>query len=119
MRRLTAAPVSESTVTSRLAALKDALKGLVTDGTLTRAQADKVAATLEEELPARGHGGSGGRGGAVLDAAATAIGVTVEELRAALGEGRTLARVAEAERLEGILVDLGAPQLRQVQRASC
>lgn len=95
-----AATGSDSAVTSRLTALKDALKGLVGDGTLTQAQADKVAATLQEELPRRGLGGHGGRGGigaGGLDAAAEAIGVTKQELRSALRDGKSLARVAADE----------------------
>lgn len=82
-------------VTDRVTAIRDALKGLVSDGTLDQAQADKVASTLAETLPHRGHGGRGH--GARLDPAvvAEAAGATVEELRAAHEAGRTLAQLAQ------------------------
>jgi hypothetical protein len=99
---------TSTTVGDRLQAIKDALAGLVTDGTLTQAQADQVAATLDESDALRGHGGGGhGRGGLDLDAAATALGMTVEELRTALAvEGTTLADVAAAEGVDtSTLVD--------------
>lgn len=97
-------------VSDRVSRIKDALAGLVTDKTLTQAQADKVATTLAEKLPRGGPGGHGGHGkhdgrghgpggrglGAGLDAAATAIGITGAELRTQLAAGKTLAQVAEA-----------------------
>ena len=92
--------------TTRIAA---ALKPLVTDGTITEAQADKVTAALRAALPAggrggrdgpdgRGHGGRGGRGGfgAGLTVDATAIGVPEADLRTALQGGQTIAQVAQA-----------------------
>lgn len=91
-----------SEVGGRLGAIKDALAGLVKDGTLTQAQADKVASRLDSELPGRGHGPGGmnhGRfgGGVVAEEVAKAVGITVEELRAGMREGKTLAQLAEAE----------------------
>ncbi len=94
--------------TGRLSALKEALQSLVTDGTLTSAQADKVATTLDEELPRRGgHGGQGmhrglGMGGGMLGHATVAevLGVTVEELHQARQEGKTLAELAAEQGIE-------------------
>lgn len=82
-------------IQSRIAA---DLAGLVSDGTLTQEQADKVAETLASKMPAGGRGGDhGGRGGfGGLSAAATAIGVTEDELRTQLEAGKSIAAVAEA-----------------------
>ena len=102
----TAADTGSSTsVSGRLGALKDALKSLVTDGTLTQAQADKVATTLDQNLPKRGPGGPGHmgmrmRGGpAHLEPAdvAKVLGITPAELRTQLEAGKTLAQIAAAE----------------------
>jgi predicted DNA-binding protein (UPF0251 family) len=99
-------------VGDRVTRIKDALQGLVTDKTLTQAQADKVATTLAESMPPRGPGGPGGHGkghgpkGPRLEEAATAIGITVEELRTQLQAGKTLAQVAEAEGVsKSVLID--------------
>jgi hypothetical protein len=97
---------STTTVGGRLTALKDALKGLVTDGTLTQAQADKVATTLDQKLPRRGpdgpggfgrHGGPGGPGHLHPDAVAKALGMTEAELRTQLEAGKTLTAIAQAK----------------------
>lgn len=100
-----------TTIGDRLQAIRDALAGLVTDGTITQEQADQVATTLDESDALRGHGGHGGHhrggGGLHLDAAAEVLGITTEELRTALSvEGTTLADVAAAEGMEtATLVD--------------
>lgn len=89
----------------RLQALKDALAGLVTDGTINQSQADRIATTLAEGLPRRHHGGPGhhgpgGRGAHLApDEIAAALGISVEELRTERKAGRTLAQIAEVERL--------------------
>lgn len=96
------AATSDNAVSSRLEAIKSALKGLVGDGTLTQAQADKVAGTLDTALPQRDHDGRGRGGGwfgkgmsQTRDAAATALGMSTEELRTAVQGGKTLAEVAK------------------------
>ena len=88
-----------------------ALSGLVTDGSITQEQADEVATTLSEA----GLGRSGGHhgGGMDLEAAATALGMTADELRTALEpEGTTLAQVAEDQ---GVAVDDLVAALVQAQ----
>ncbi|GAB7192053.1 hypothetical protein NUM3379_27620 [Kineococcus sp. NUM-3379] len=97
-----ATATAESGVGTRLQALKDALAGLVTDGTITQAQADRVATTLESSDALRGHGGRGGPGRVLgFDAAAEVLGMTTEELRTALAaDGATLAGIAESRDVE-------------------
>jgi hypothetical protein len=78
--------------------VRDALTGLVTDGSLTQEQADEVAATLAEAGLGGSGGHSGGHWGGRLDlaAAATALGMDEAGLRTALdADGATLASVAE------------------------
>src|SRR3954452_23110431 len=92
-----AATTTTQAVTDRATAIKDALKGLVTDGTITQQQADKVATTLAETLP-KGRTGRAGLGrGAALPSAASVIGITEDELRTQLEAGKTLATIADAE----------------------
>jgi hypothetical protein len=96
----TGTPVSG--VGDRVAAIRKALEGLVSDKTLTPAQADKVAGTLSQQLPPGGPGGfgpgrhRGGHGGAGLrpDAVAQALGITVDQLRTAQESGKTLTQIA-------------------------
>ena len=84
-------------VGDRVARIQEALAGLVSDGSITQAQADEVAAVLAEELPRGGPGGHRHGGpGTHLGAAAEVIGTTVEELRAALQDGQSLAQVGES-----------------------
>lgn len=79
--------------------LADAIAPLVTDGTITQAQADAVVGALEAARPEGGPGGWGGghgdRMGVGLDAAATALGMTEEEVRTALEGGSTLGQLAD------------------------
>ncbi|MGF1646098.1 MAG: hypothetical protein ACFCVF_04145 [Kineosporiaceae bacterium] len=97
-------------VGDRLSKIRDALDGLVSDGTIDEAQADAVAETLDEALPQRGsggpgghagHGGHEGRGvGLALDEAAGLLGITADELLVELREGQSLTAVAEAQGVE-------------------
>jgi polyhydroxyalkanoate synthesis regulator phasin len=92
--------------------IKDALAGLVGDGSITQEQADEVATTLGEA----GIGGHGGHHGGRLDlsAAATALGMTEEELRTALAvDGTSLAEVAGAQNVD---VDALVDALVQAQQ---
>jgi len=81
--------------------IADALAPLVADGTLTQEQADKVTSTLKDAMPQGGRGGGPGMGrgpgmgpGAGLDSAASALGLTADELRTELQGGSTIAQVA-------------------------
>jgi hypothetical protein len=95
----------------KASAIRDALKGLVDDKTLTAEQADKVADTLSKTLgPGRFGGKDGGPrgmhgGGGLLgvegpqadEAAAKVLGMSVADLRTALREGSTLADLAKKQ----------------------
>jgi polyhydroxyalkanoate synthesis regulator phasin len=80
--------------------LADALAPLVEDGTLTQEQADKVVETLKAAGPFGGHGGGRGMLGKGLDVAATALGMTEDDLRTALRDGQTIAQVAESKGID-------------------
>ena len=76
--------------------LQKVLQPLIDDGTITQAQADKVIAAL---VAARPTGPMGGRHvlmgrGFGLDAVATALGITTDEVRTALQSGKSLAELA-------------------------
>jgi hypothetical protein len=101
-------------------AVREALEGLVSDGTIDEAQADAVAEALGDALAERRGGGPGGHGGhgpggpggfgdhrgLGLDVAATTLGVSEDELRTALADGESLASVAEAQGVSTeVLVD--------------
>jgi hypothetical protein len=77
--------------------VEEALGGLVTDGTITQAQADAVGTALEAARPAHG---PGLRGGAKLEAVAEALGITADELRTELEAGKTIATVAGEKDVE-------------------
>lgn len=79
----------------RVTAIKDALKGLVTNGTITQSQADKVATTLAEKLPPP-RDGHGRRHLLPPEAVAKALGISVDQLRSAHEAGQTLVQVAAA-----------------------
>jgi hypothetical protein len=101
-----AASSTTQAVTSRVTSIKNALAGLVKDGTLTQAQANKVATTLDTALPRGGGFGGHGGHGMDLDAAAKIIGVTTDQLRTSLESGKTLAAVAQTKGIsQASLVD--------------
>jgi hypothetical protein len=92
-----ATTTTTSGLADRVSKLKQALAGLVTDGTLTQAQADKVASTLAAQAQAfggRGHGGPGAR--VARETVAKILGITVDQLRTAEESGQTLAQIAAA-----------------------
>lgn len=102
-------------VSGRLSTIKDALKGVVADKTITQAQADKVATALDDNLPKREFGrgghGPGMRGPAHLSPSdvAKALGITPAELRTQLQAGKTLAQIATARGIskDTLIADLG------------
>ena len=98
-----------------IAAGTAAIDRAVTDGTLTRAQADERKAGLPAHVKAKvervgpgGHGGPGGAGrggsgGAHVDrlaVAAKALGISADELRTALAGGRSMAQVAQERNVD-------------------
>lgn len=83
--------------TGRVDRIRAALEDLITDGTITSAQADAVAEHLAETLQGRGRHFIGrGRVGASLDTAAEAIGIERSVLVDALRDGQSIADVATA-----------------------
>lgn len=78
----------------------EALQALVTDGTITQAQADAITAKLEAlhaaqpDQGARGGAPRGGVAGATSDEVASVLGITAEELRTQLQSGATLRSIA-------------------------
>jgi uncharacterized protein YidB (DUF937 family) len=85
---------TQAATSQRLTDIKNALKGLVSDGTLTQAQADKVASTLDSALP-KGGPRRGGHG--LLEDAAPILGMTVDQIRTAMGSTKSLADVAQTK----------------------
>lgn len=77
--------------------LRESLQALVTNGTLTQAQADAVAEQLAQVAAGRGHGRtSSGDLGINLDVAAGAIGIEPSALAEGIENGQTVAEVAVA-----------------------
>jgi hypothetical protein len=94
---------------------KAALDQLVAKGTITQAQADEILAALQAARPAHGPGGKGGRGHGFgnLAAAASALNMTVDELRTALEGGKSLADVAKEKGVDvSKIVDALVAQLK-------
>lgn len=107
----TTAPAAGAMKAPRSDWARSALDGLVAKGTISQAQADQVLAALEAARPAKGMGK--GRGFGKLDAAASALGMTVDELRTALQGGQSLAAVAQEKGIDtGKVVDALMAQLK-------
>lgn len=104
-----AAAEESGTRPERGAVLTATLAELVTNGTVTQEQSDAVTAAIEANRPAGGgmggghggghgmggeHGGRGFGGAKLLESAATALGITADELKVELEAGKTIADVA-------------------------
>jgi polyhydroxyalkanoate synthesis regulator phasin len=85
-----------ATAPARGGALKSVLDSLVTDGTITQAQADAITAKLDAARAANPAHDKGmrGFGGAGLDDIATALGITTTDLQTQLKGGATLSAIA-------------------------
>ena len=88
----------------RAGPLERALASLVEDGTLTQEQAGAVRDRTKAEAEA-GKEKRQARRAEVLEAAATAIGSTPDEVKAALADGTSIAAQAEAAGVERQVVD--------------
>ena len=86
------------TATGAAGWVADALSALVAKGTITQDQADAVGSALEDARPERpaGHRGGGPHAAVVAEA----LGMTGDELRAALQDGRTIAEVAASRSVD-------------------
>ena len=111
------------------ATFKGVLDKLVADGTITQAQADAVAQGMKDAVAANHPGGPGGRGGrrgpmagrvieGMFQVSADTIGVSVDDLRAALQSGQSVADVANAHTVNPsdvvtAIVDAGTTKIGQ------
>jgi hypothetical protein len=123
----TTAPAGGTAKPAHTGVLDEALTALVTDGTLTQAQSDAVKAKVDSRRPAPGtatHKSRGGiergmrigRGGAVLDEAATYLGTTAHALRTQLEGGATLASIA-GDKTQGLIDSLVASANTRIDAA--
>jgi ribosomal protein S20 len=99
----TAPPSGQAPAPKRGDVLDDALKSLVDDGTITQDQADKIKGRVDEKAKAL-HDQLGARKplfGAVkveLDRVAGILGISVDDLKAQLKDGKTLGQIAGDKR---------------------
>ena len=91
----TSTATTSTSAANRVATITAALKGLVADGTLTQAQADKVASTLStSDALRRGGRGFGGYGHLSQTTVAGILGITPDALHTARDAGQTLTQIA-------------------------
>jgi hypothetical protein len=82
--------------------ITNVLNNLVKAGVINQAQADAITKALQEARPTFEHGPGGrwgGRFGADLEAAASALGVTIDQLRTEL-QTKTLAQIAADHKID-------------------
>jgi polyhydroxyalkanoate synthesis regulator phasin len=100
----TTAPPSSATPSApdRANFLDDALKSLVDDGTINQDQADKIKSRVQDNAKAAraqlGERKLAGPLGVQLDKAADVLGISVDDLKAQLKEGKTLKEIAGDKR---------------------
>lgn len=91
-------------------ALSEILSGLVDEKVITQEQADRIEEAIRERGGAHfgrhGHGFRGPRGFAGQPGVADILGLTPEELRDALAEGKTLGEIADATGTRQDLIDV-------------
>ena len=105
--------------TDHEARLRETLKPLLDNGTLTQAQVDAVVGALKAAAPADGHLGGPRGGGADLSIAASTIGVTADELRTALQSGQSIAAVATSKNVAPqTVIDAMVAEMKQRLAAS-
>jgi hypothetical protein len=95
---------------TKAAWVADALKPLVTDGTISQEQADKIIAALKAAAPVRGNRPAGlaprgpgfGRGFAAinLDSIAKLLNIPVADLKKDLAGGQTIADIATTQKVD-------------------
>jgi hypothetical protein len=99
---------------------KAALDQLVTDGTITQAQEDAVISALQGALGGDGHGHPRLHKllGAVVQTSADTIGIPVDDLKAQLKAGKSIAEVAgehqvSVDTVKQALVDAGTTKVNE------
>lgn len=100
-------------------ATRDAIEKAVTDGKLTRAQADWMLQGLDKGFLGRGMFGKGSQNQPGLEAAAKVLGMTADQLSTQLWGGRTLAQLAEKAgvKLEDVQKAVDASRLEAQKQA--
>lgn len=114
----TATGTSATTAPVRVNPLKSVLDGLVSDGTITQAQADAITAkmtALRAANPMPDHGGGRGFAGAPLADIATALGTTEADVRTQLEAGKSLRTIAgdKADAITKLLTDKANARIDQ------
>jgi hypothetical protein len=119
----TTAP-STTTKPSKVSRIREALQPLLDNNTLTQAQIDAVVQALQDAQPTNkvrpgARLGGKGIGGDSLSAAATAIGVTEDEVRTALRGGQSLAELATSKGVDPqtVIDALMAPAVERANAA--
>jgi polyhydroxyalkanoate synthesis regulator phasin len=117
---------ADGLIAALVAAEKQELADAVSSGKLTQAQADAISATLQQRFtdlvngtfPKGGHGFGFRIAG--LDAAATYLGLTEDQLRTQLESGKTLAQIANAtngKSADGLIAALVADAKKHLDEA--